>query len=92
MTIDIDEIERSARALLAADPDDFEAASREFHQAANAADVLTLTAELRRLRDDAERYRWARNTPICIGRNGILIQNVGDRLDAAIDAARKEKA
>ncbi|KJK22088.1 hypothetical protein UB46_23515 [Burkholderiaceae bacterium 16] len=40
------------------------------------------------LREDAERYRWSRNTPVSIGRNGILIENTGVKLDAAVDAAR----
>jgi len=59
-------------------------------------------AEIARLREDAERYRWLRprlygfDAEICKNGLGVVFKfpentrvGVGDSLDAAIDAARK---
>jgi len=60
-------------------------------------------AEIARLREDAERYRWLRprldgfDVDICKNGLGVVFRfpentrvGVGDSLDAAIDAARKD--
>lgn len=101
---DIDEIERSARALLAADPDDYETASREYREAASAANVLPLTTELRVLREDEARLNFSieRRTEwypgragkgygiLCYDLNGQRAEAIGLTMRGAIDAARQK--
>ncbi|MCC6489100.1 MAG: hypothetical protein IT364_16495, partial [Candidatus Hydrogenedentes bacterium] len=57
--------------------------------------IATLRAERDALRADAERYRWLRAAQSQTARNWIVINNrnmYGEHeLDAAIDAARKER-
>jgi hypothetical protein len=79
-------------------------ANADFIAAANPVAVLEIVAEVHRLREDAERYRWLRgqywdasNLFVVAGsksqvRLGTDCPN-HDRLDAAIDAARaKDRA
>ena len=98
MTIDIDEIERIAKA---GDP---------WGYAATPANILALIAEVRALREDAQRWHLVRDqASIYQGNNiGCFVefkkyeatpsdrprsgQAFIDEVDAAIDAARKEKA
>ena len=74
---------------------------REEHGAQSGmylSEVRALRAEVERLRQDAERYRWLRRpTTLGIGMVNIWSKGQGrydawqgDELDAAIDAARKE--
>lgn len=76
--------------------------------AANPDTILALVAEVRRLREDAERYRWLRDKTIQDKRKapvGIVLSILDGRhnhcgwvvtygadADKAIDAARKEKS
>ena len=66
-------------------------------------DCRQAEAEIARLREDAERYRWLRpriigfDADVCQGGLGVVFKfpensqvGVGASLDAAIDAARKE--
>jgi len=68
--------------------------------AANPTAILELVAEVRRLREDAERYRWLRRRDLdTIDMGGLFVGLVPDNLvindidlDQSIDAARaKEK-
>ena len=65
--------------------------------------IAELEAEIARLREDALKYRWLRprlygfDADVCHGGLGVVFKfpentrvGVGDSLDAAIDAARKD--
>jgi hypothetical protein len=86
--IDLDELERIATA---GDP---------WGYAATPKNILELVAEVRRLREDAERYQWLRRRDLdTIDMGGLFVGLVPDNLvindidlDQAIDAAlAKEK-
>jgi hypothetical protein len=89
--IDIDELER-----LAKDAAETGVAGHriKFFMSIDPESILALIAEVRALREDAERYRW-----LCNG-NGYFLEeeqlyghvNQKSEADEAIDAARKEKS
>lgn len=59
---------------------------------AHEFDFAALAAEMVRLREDAERYRWLREANLQAHDGMERAIELGDaHMDAAIDAARKEK-
>jgi hypothetical protein len=72
------------------DLDDLQAAIAKFGQPISPETALELCAEVRRLREDAERYRWLRNHKHLD--SWWSVAGPKDRcanIDADIDAARK---
>jgi hypothetical protein len=55
------------------------------------AEFAAMAQEIKRLRADAERYRWLRDAPknFAVIVSGASVEH-GDRLNAAIDAARSK--
>ena len=108
--VDLDEIERLAKAALSRGEEDCESLDdwlsaeefmsnmllhpidARFAEACTPTAILELVSEVRRLREDAERYRWLRNHKHLD--SWWSVAGPKDRcanIDADIDAAREDQ-
>jgi hypothetical protein len=69
--------------------DDIGKKNAEFVAAANPAAILSLLADIRRLEEEAKRYRFLRDN--AFGQNGALALLPPEEMDAAIDKAIESK-